>query len=73
MSKKIQKGPEYEAKVKEESKRLNIQVVFMLIASVAISLIFFFQLKANPPAYINQAVEGKDLGGQQNVTAGNLL
>lgn len=59
---KIARGVEYDNKVKEETKKLNIQVVLMLVISALISFFFYSILDNNPPAEVYTAVQGVDLG-----------
>jgi hypothetical protein len=60
---KIQKGEEYENKVKSENFKLMVQTVLMILISGLISFMFFMTLDNNPPGYIQQAQAGVDVGG----------
>ena len=60
--KKIQKGAEYDNKVIEEGKKLQLQVIFMLIFAALISMSFYMVLDNNPPSSISQAQSGVDMG-----------
>ena len=48
--------------MKAETRKLYIQVGFMLVISVLISLFFYSILDNNPPAEVYTAVQGVDLG-----------
>jgi hypothetical protein len=65
---KIQKGDEYKEKVKSENFKLMVQVVFMLIISGLISFMFYAVLDNNPPAAIQFAQPGVDLGNNTVMT-----
>ena len=68
IEKKIQKGVEYENKVKSESFKLMVQVIFMLIISGLISFSFYIVLDNNPPAENQLAQPGVDLGNNTVMT-----
>ena len=65
---KIQKGEEYENKVKEESRKLLIQVLFMLVIAGLISFSFYMVLDNNPPAINKLAEAGVDVGNNTVMT-----
>ena len=48
--------------MKAETRKLYIQVGFMLVISVLISFFFYSILDNNPPAEVYTAVQGVDLG-----------
>jgi hypothetical protein len=65
---KIQKGEEYDNKVKSENKKLLIQVVLMLLMSGLISFMFYMVLDNNPPAVNQLAQPGVDVGNNTVMT-----
>lgn len=69
---KIQKGVEYDNKVKEESRKLMVQVFFMLVISALISFSFYMLLDNNPPAEVYTAQPGVDVGNNTVKPIGTL-